>query len=247
MDNFNKKEICYCKYCNKECHSRNSLIQHEIRCSKNENKIINIINIKGNIGKTKGYIVINKDNIEKHIPQNILNNYLNDGWKLGMSPLNKEKNKIAANKYIHSGICKDENKEKERRLKISKSMKGNENWKLNKIRGNGKKGHYNGIYCDSTWELAFLVYYNEHNLKVERCKEEREYLFNNEKHFYYPDFITDEGIIEVKGRIDKKAIEKHKQNLDIIVYDKYKMKPILEYVIHKYGKEFWKVLYDKYK
>ena len=94
--------------------------------------------------------------------------------------------------------------------------------------------------------MAFLVYYIEHNLNVERCKEEREYLFNNEKHFYYPDFITDEGIIEVKGRIDKKAIEKHKQNADVIVYDKYKMKPILEYVSNKYGKEFWKVLYDKY-
>lgn len=245
MDNFNKKEICYCKYCGKECKSRNSLVQHEIRCKNNENHLTNYIP-KGNGSKTKGYITINKDNIEKHVPNDILNEYLTLGWSLGASEENKKKYKEAANKYVHLGICKNEDKEKERRLKISNSMKGNENWKLNKIRGNGKKGHYKGIYCDSTWELAFLVYYIEHNLKVERCKEEREYLFNNEKHFYYPDFITDEGIIEVKGRIDKKAIEKHKQNADVIVYDKYKMKPILEYVSNKYGKEFWKVLYDKY-
>jgi hypothetical protein len=29
-------------------------------------------------------------------------------------------------------------------------MKGNTNWKFNKMRGNGKKGWYNNIFCDST-------------------------------------------------------------------------------------------------
>jgi nitrite reductase/ring-hydroxylating ferredoxin subunit len=32
-------KILYCKYCNKKCTSENSLVQHEIRCSCNPNKI----------------------------------------------------------------------------------------------------------------------------------------------------------------------------------------------------------------
>lgn len=31
------------------------------------------------------------------------------------------------------------------------------------------------------------------------------YIFENRNHKYTPDFITDEGIIEIKGRKDKKA------------------------------------------
>ena len=110
-------------------------------------------------------------------------------------------------------------------------MKGNTNWMHNKIRGNGKKGKYHGIYCDSAWELAFLIYCFEHNINVKRCDIKYTYIFNNEKHIYIPDFITDEGIIEVKGRFDAKAKEKMKQFPNILIYDKNKMKPILEYVI----------------
>jgi len=65
--------------------------------------------------------------------------------------------------------------------------------------GRGKQGWYKGIHCDSSWELAFLVYYKDHNLNIERCKEKRSYIWNNEVHSYYPDFITDGGIIEIKG------------------------------------------------
>ena len=68
-------------------------------------------------------------------------------------------------------------------------------------------------------------------MNVKRCDIKYTYIFNNEKHIYIPDFITDEGIIEVKGRFDAKAKEKMKQFPNIIIYDKNKMKPILEYVI----------------
>ena len=38
MSNFNKKQILYCKYCNKECHSLNSLMNHERLCKLNPNR-----------------------------------------------------------------------------------------------------------------------------------------------------------------------------------------------------------------
>jgi len=89
-----------------------------------------------------------------------------------------------------------------------------------------------------------LVYHIEHNLKIERCKIKLSYEYDGSLHTYIPDFVTSEGIIEVKGRFNDKAIEKQKQHPEIIVYEKNKMKNILEYTTSKYGDEFWKKLYE---
>ena len=137
-----------CPYCGKVCKNLNSLHQHEVRCKMNPNRIAN----SGNKGKTKGYITISKDDKEKHVSPSVLNSYLNDGWICGASNCTKAKCKEASNKFVHYGISKTPEEEQLRRNKISQTMKGNKNWMYNKRRGNGKKGHYHGIYCDSTWE-----------------------------------------------------------------------------------------------
>lgn len=36
---YNNKIEYHCQYCNKSCYGKNSLIQHEIRCKENPNKI----------------------------------------------------------------------------------------------------------------------------------------------------------------------------------------------------------------
>ena len=197
--------------------------------------------------------VINKNGHNKVVLKEHIQFYLNNGWSMGMSQNNKDRIK----KSIHNkfeidpsskenwGRASTEEKEELRKRKISETMKGNTNWKFNKRRGNGKKGWYDGIFCDSAWELAFVLYYKEHNLRIERCKESRNYIFEGRIHKYYPDFITDEGIVEVKGIKNKKWLEKNKQHPDIIIYDAKKMKPILDYVINKYGDEFWNILYEK--
>ena len=111
--------------------------------------------------------------------------------------------------------------------------------------GRGKQGWYKGIHCDSSWELAFLVYYMDHNLYIERCKEKRQYVWNNKQHTYYPDFITDDGIIEIKGYSTDQWKSKEEQNPDVIVLYKDDMKLYLDYVINTYGTDFIK-LYDGY-
>ena len=227
-----------CQYCGKECKNLKSLKQHEIRCKYNSNRLIYKTGFKAG---TKKWIY--KDNTSKLVSITKLEEYLSCGWNIGLDESFSEKLSIAMT-GVSTGKASTPEKELERKQKISNSMKGNSNWKYNKRHGNSKQGWYKGIHCDSTWELAFLVYYIEHNLYIEKCKEQREYIFNNEKHIYFPDFITNEGIIEVKGRIDKKAIEKQKQNPDIIVYNKHKMEPFLQYVIEKYGKDFYKKLYE---
>ena len=111
--------------------------------------------------------------------------------------------------------------------------------------GRGKQGWYKGIHCDSSWELAYLVYHLDHNLYIERCKEKRQYVWNNKQHTYYPDFITDNGIIEIKGYSTDQWKSKEEQNPDVKVLYKNEIKPYLDYVTNTYGTDFIK-LYDGY-
>lgn len=110
--------------------------------------------------------------------------------------------------------------------------------------GGGKKGKYDGILFDSSWELAFYIYYKEHNLYIERCKEKRKYIYNNKEYFYIPDFITNDGIIEIKGYDTDRSISKSIQNPDIKVLHKNDLIDILNYIINKYGDKFYNKFYN---
>lgn len=112
--------------------------------------------------------------------------------------------------------------------------------------GRGKSGWYKGIKCDSSWELAFVIYHLDNNLKIERCKEKRKYIFENKEHYYFPDFITDEGIIEIKGFKTEQWLAKEKQNPDIKVFYKNDIQPYIKYVTEKYGINFIE-MYDNSK
>lgn len=236
-------DIFICKYCGKICKNKNALSQHEIRCNENPQKI-QIYSHGHNLGSsTKGYKFIHKNKDYILVKPDDLQKYLDDGWFLGMSEEHKQKYKNCHTSKS-TGRCKDELNELKRREKISNAMKGNTNWMNNKRHGNSKQGWYNGIHFDSTWELAFYIYYKEHNMYIERNKNIFRYTFENSVHKYIPDFITDEGIIEVKGRKDKKALAKENQFPDIIIFDATKMKPILQYMIDKYGNDFYLKIYE---
>jgi len=120
-----------CKYCGKECKNKNSLVQHEIRCKHNENRI-KIVHPIGNGGKTKGYITICNGDIEKHVKQSDVDKYINEGWKIGRNDVtNKKLSTTMLNKY-KNGYIHSYKDPKLRQQKISASMKGNTNWKFNK-------------------------------------------------------------------------------------------------------------------
>ena len=65
--------------------------------------------------------------------------------------------------------------------------------------GRGKKGWYKGFFCDSSWELAYVVYCLEHNISIQRNTEKRKYIWNNKEKNYIPDFIVDGKLVEIKG------------------------------------------------
>lgn len=110
--------------------------------------------------------------------------------------------------------------------------------------GKGKKGWYKGIFCDSSWELAFVIWNLDNNKNINRCTERRKYIYNGEEHIYIPDFVIDNNLYEIKGYITKQWLAKHEYNKDIKVLYFEDIKPYLDYVISKYGEDFTK-LYDK--
>ena len=125
--------------------------------------------------------------------------------------------------------------------KISSSSGGG----LRKGSGRGKKGWYKGYWCDSSWELAYVIYCLEHNIKLVRNNESFNYNFNGKILKYYPDFKIDDTFIEIKGYEDFKAKEKKRQfKLKLKTLYSKEIKPILEYVIKKHGINFIK-LYEK--
>ena len=83
------------------------------------------------------------------------------------------------------------------------------------------KGNYKGIHCDSSWELAYVVWCLDHNINIKRYSGFRTYIYNGKKHKYFPDFVIDETvIIEVKGYLDEISKIKLEQNTDIKLLSK---------------------------
>lgn len=128
--------------------------------------------------------------------------------------------------------------------KISETAKKNgKSGGYRKGSGQGKKGWYKGYFCDSSWELAYVIYNLEHGITnfTKNFNEKFEYEIDGEKHLYVPDFKFSDGhFIEVKGRRESNPIIEAKRNavknIKILFADD--MKPYLNYVIEKYGKDF---------
>ena len=109
--------------------------------------------------------------------------------------------------------------------------------------GKGKRGYYKGFYCQSSWELAYVIFQLDHNVAITRNKCRFGYVLDGVERSYFPDFylIDSDTYVEVKGYYDRKTKEKEKQfpiDKKLIVLTEKEMKPILEYVINKYGKDF---------
>ena len=237
-----EEHICKCQYCG-----------NDYKVNLRHNSFI-----KGNYNKTCSsecahkLIVLNSDLEEKNkkISKSMIGNI----------PSNRSENfsyyrkcKYCGNIFdirirnTKSEFCSDECMNKSKHIKLSEIAKKSNfgGYHPNSIK-NHHKGNYKGIHCDSSWELAYLVYCLEHNIDIKRCNEVRTYIAEDNKiHRYFPDFVVDNKIIEIKGYFDKGAQIKSEQNPDIkvLLYDD--LKESLEYTINKYGNKFWEVLYDK--
>lgn len=114
--------------------------------------------------------------------------------------------------------------------------------------GRGKKGWYKNYFCDSTYELVYVIYNIDHNIKFERCNLIYPYTYNCEEHLYYPDFILQDGsLVEIKGyhtdRVDAKLRAVTDRNI-IVLYEK-DLKYAFDYVKETYKYNKLVDLYDK--
>ncbi len=135
-------------------------------------------------------------------------------------------------------------KDPENRLKISRGTTGKTGGWRN-FGGSGKKGTVDGIIYQSSWELAWILYHRDNSISFERCVENFPYEFRGKTRKYYPDFKIGEKYVEVKGVIDEKTAAKFSQfprDKVLEVFDRNAMKPILDWVVEKYGKEFASVM-----
>ena len=85
---------------------------------------------------------------------------------------------------------------------------------------------YDNEYFDSSWELAYWIWCKTHKLSIAR--NHQGFLLSNGSHFY-PDFIVDGNLVEIKGDHLKK-IESFKYKLDFC--KKNNIKIYLNYHIH---------------
>lgn len=166
-----------------------------------------------------------------------------DKWK-GYVPPPKKENKAPKN-WI-KGQSFDPEQEIARRKKISERMKlvgGG----YRRGSGRGKKGWYKGYWCDSSWELAWIIYQLERGISFRRNEDKFEYTVDSVTHNYIPDFYVDGGYVEIKGYdCDKWQNKKEQFPRKLTVLYEKDMTPILEYVRSKYGKNFVQ-LYEESK
>lgn len=114
--------------------------------------------------------------------------------------------------------------------------------------GRAKTGYYNGIYCGSTYELVWVIYRFDNNMLVQRfdgCLE-------NETIKYFPDFIEDNTIIEIKGyenseKVAQKTLLAESCGYNVKVLYKDDLKTEFEWVNNHYTFKHLEELYDDYK
>lgn len=221
-----------CQFCGKECKNRNSLCNHERLCKLNPNRQL-----------TK---------YEKYGPIDGFNNKGRTAWNNGLTKETDNRvKKISESAKIyyetHDGTFLGKSHTEETKIKISMSSQDRCKKLGTNLCGKGKRGIYKWILCQSSWELAWVLYQIDKGVNFVRNTRYFYYTFDGSTKLYYPDFYLPEidTYVEIKGYYDKKTQAKVEQfNGILVVLQLNEMKPILKYVVDKYGESFTD-LYDK--
>lgn len=204
-----------CKYCDREIKNLGGLATHEPYCKSNPER------------------VQREKSPNAHRPKGL------DAWNKGLigDPRCKHTEETKKKLKNSSGVAKTLESEIERRRKISEYAKLN-NGGYRQGSGRGKKGWYKGFFCDSSWELAYLIFCLDNNISIKRNTAQRQYMWQGKLRTYIPDFIVDDKVVEIKGYRTDQWLAKLEYNPDVIVLYEEQMKDVLLYVINKYGKDF---------
>lgn len=233
----NESQEVYCSYCGKLCKNQNSLRNHERLCKKNANREIHHLkgvrrpDLAGRIPWNKGLSKDSSDTIKKQAEA--ISMRLKSGEIIGCFGLRGTDNYST---------------KPEVKAKVSKKMLGNHYNNPSKT-GRGKKGRYKDFYCSSTYELAFIIYCLDKEIPVKKCSYVYDYEYEGKKHKYYPDFIVNNTIIEIKGFYTEKVKVKTESVKDrpIIVLYKKDLKEVFDYIESTYNKTVDKNIHELYQ
>ena len=114
--------------------------------------------------------------------------------------------------------------------------------------GRSKSGYYKGLYCGSTYELVWIIYRLDNNLPVKRFDG---FIIYDTNKKYFPDFIIDNTIIEIKGfyteSVSKKALAAKEAGYNINILYKSDLEKEFQWVKNNYKYKFIEELYDNFK
>ncbi len=213
--------LLLCQFCNKTCSNPGSLAAHTKHCKASPTCVAK--KRPDNAGAKKGCIP----------------------WNKGLSSL--EDNRICSGSR-HPNYGRDMSwmrHSEETKLKLKKIAEDNGLGGYVRGSGRGKKGWYKGVFCDSSWELAYVMYCIDHDIRIQRNTEYRTYIFNGKTKKYLPDFNVEGKIIEIKGYKTDEWLAKYEANRDIIVLYKEEIGPYIDYAISVYGKDYISLYEDR--
>jgi predicted Zn-ribbon and HTH transcriptional regulator len=102
--------------------------------------------------------------------------------------------------------------------------------------GRSKSGWYRGIWCDSTYELAFVVYHLDHGSQIERNQGSWPYTDENGiERRYFPDFVVDGVLYEIKGYMSARDVLKPENVQVTLVNGPEENEPYIKYAASTYG------------
>lgn len=229
----NQVDTYICAFCDKVCKNANSLRNHERLCKANPDRQLTTYEKYGPIEgfNTKGHKSWNKGlTAETNASLAKASQTMKAKYAAGEMPPHY-------NPFVDPNV----------RARHKASMKKAYSNYTRRTPGKFKYGWYKDIWCDSSWELAYLLYSLDHSINIQRNKLGFSYIWEDSVHTYFPDFYLPDTntYIEVKGYKSERDVAKISQFADtLIVVDAETMKPILAYVQNNYGKQFTD-LYEK--
>lgn len=115
--------------------------------------------------------------------------------------------------------------------------------------GYSKSGYYKGIYCQSTYELCWVIWALDNRIKFSRFKG----ILEGNGLKYVPDFLLEDGItiIEIKGYERTDSVEKKTKLAESLGYKvnvlrKQDLNYIFEYVKQNYKTNKFETLYGPF-
>lgn len=193
---------------------------------------------KGGLSTHQPFCKSNPDRVQRTKSPNAHRRKGTTPWNKGITLSQDHKKKISeAVRGKRTGKASTPEKELERVAKIKqKAILNNGGYRQGS--GRGKKGWYKGFFCDSSWELAYVVYCLDHHIDIKRNTSKRQYVWKGKVKNYIPDFEVEGVVTEIKGYKTEQWLAKLEANPDVKVLYQKELESIFAYVTTTYGRNF---------